>query len=304
MRSNAADVVAGGLCVVPAGQRPSPREPARLDRGSPRAARPGARIDPEFADAYAAKATHYHRCSSTPCSRRPSRPKIARISSVWSAKRRAGARARSRERDGPVGAQRHQPVSWRWANYAETLDPAEERALSTAGCGPSWMGNHATALRIAERNVALGPNDAGVHMVLGIVQAYAGTTWRRSQPEPLARARACEYARSRVARLRRDRAWQRCGGPRRAAASRAHARRQPPDRFPSGARLRVFTPRARDDVVRIFAEIEARAAAAMSASVRGPWRTSPAATRPRPCAGSRQRLRRRVTMSPIRATCT
>ena len=66
-------------------------------------------------------------------------------------------------------------LTWRWGDYVETLTPSEERVLEAAGLWViSWMGRHADAIRIAQRNVDLSPNDATARLLLGIVQAYAG----------------------------------------------------------------------------------------------------------------------------------
>jgi TolB-like protein/Flp pilus assembly protein TadD len=66
-------------------------------------------------------------------------------------------------------------VTWHWANYVETLTPAQERVLAAGGIWViSWMGDHANALRIARRNAELDPNDSVAHIFLGVVEAYAG----------------------------------------------------------------------------------------------------------------------------------
>jgi TolB-like protein len=66
-------------------------------------------------------------------------------------------------------------VTWRWADYVETLTPAQERVLAAGGLWVlSWMGDHSGALRIGRRNAELDPNDSAAHIFLGVVEAYAG----------------------------------------------------------------------------------------------------------------------------------
>jgi tetratricopeptide (TPR) repeat protein len=152
-------------------------------------------------------------------------------------------------------------ISWRWANYAETLDPAEERALSTASLWAlSWMGNHAMALRIAEQRVALSPNEPGADMALGVVQAYAGR--RAASIESLNRSLALAPANSLA------RAWLAYDAIALGNDAEALAELQLLERMLGANRPIVFVPELayaysrlgrREDVARLFAEIETRA---------------------------------------------
>ena len=264
-------------------------------------------IDPEFADAYAAKASHY-----------PSMFVNTVQSTAVAAEDRADLERRVRENAeralalDPENATARLALrginllSWRWANYAETLDPAEERALSTAGLWAlSWMGNHAAALRIAEQNVALSPNDAGVHLVLGVVQAYAED--HAASIESLNRSLEIAPANPLA------RAWLAYDAIALGNDAEALAELQLLERMLGANRAIVFLPELAyaysrlgrtDDVARLFAEIEARAAGA-DVGV-GTWAMAylAPATRRRRCAGSRRRPTKRVTMSPIRGTCS
>jgi tetratricopeptide (TPR) repeat protein len=66
-------------------------------------------------------------------------------------------------------------TTWRWADYSETLDAAEERILQAAPLWVlSWMGNHADAVRIAQKVTELNPNNGAAHVNLGVVYTYAG----------------------------------------------------------------------------------------------------------------------------------
>ena len=114
-------------------------------------------LDPEFAGAYAAKASHYssmfvNTVQSTAVAAADRADLERRV-------RENAERALALDPGNAVARLARRGInllSWRWANYAETLDPAEERALSTASLWAlSWMGNHAAALRIAEQRVAL-----------------------------------------------------------------------------------------------------------------------------------------------------
>jgi tetratricopeptide (TPR) repeat protein len=152
-------------------------------------------------------------------------------------------------------------LSWRWANYAETLDAAEERALSTASLWAlSWMGNNAMALRIAGERTELSPNDAGAHMALGVVQAYVedrGTSIKSLN-------RSLELAPSNSL----ARAWLAYNAIALGNDAEALAELQLLERMLGGNRAIVFLPELayaysllgrRDDVARLFAEIETRA---------------------------------------------
>ena len=220
-------------------------------------------IDPEFAGAYAAKAAQYASMFVNTVQ-----------STAVAAEDRADLERRVRENaeralalDPESAAARLairgiNIVSWRWANYAETLDPAEERALGTASLWVlSWMGNHAAALRIGEQNAALSPNDPAAHMSLGIVQGYAEDRAAsvRSLNRSLELAPANPLARVWLAydaiALRND--------------AEALAELQLLERMLAGNLPIVFLPELAyaysrlgrdDDVARLFAEIEARAA--------------------------------------------
>jgi tetratricopeptide (TPR) repeat protein len=66
-------------------------------------------------------------------------------------------------------------ITWRWANYVETLNAAEERALTAPTLWViSWLGRHADAVRIARANAALNPNDVTTQIDLAVVLAYSG----------------------------------------------------------------------------------------------------------------------------------
>ena len=90
-------------------------------------------LDPEFADAYAAKAAQYSSMFVNTVQ-----------ATAVAAEGRADLERRVRENAeralaldpesavARLALRAINGVSWRWANYAETLDPAEERALGTA----------------------------------------------------------------------------------------------------------------------------------------------------------------------------
>jgi TolB-like protein/Flp pilus assembly protein TadD len=133
-------------------------------------------LDPEFARAYAQKASFYA---------------VQFVNSNLGAAAAAGDRAtlEQRVRENVERALALDPrdltarmtlrsvnvITWRWADFAESLDAAEERALQALPLWAlSWMGNHADAVRIAQKITELNPNSAGAHVNLGVVQAYAG----------------------------------------------------------------------------------------------------------------------------------
>jgi TolB-like protein/Tfp pilus assembly protein PilF len=219
-------------------------------------------IDPEFAHAYALKAQVYasmfvNTVQATGVSAEERAPLEARI-------RDNAERALALDPDlaeARVALRAVNLVTWRWANYAETLDAAEERVLGAAMLWVlSWMGNHTAAQRIAEQLVALSPNDTGPHMFLGIVRAYAGD--RAASIESLNRALALAPANPLA------RAWLAYDAIALGNDAEALAELQLLERTLGADRALVFLPELayaysrlgrRDDVVRIFTELEARA---------------------------------------------
>jgi TolB-like protein/Flp pilus assembly protein TadD len=66
-------------------------------------------------------------------------------------------------------------ITWRWVDYRRALEPNDETELTNVGVWIfSWMGEHAEAVRIAERVAEINPNDTGSHLTLGVAYAYAG----------------------------------------------------------------------------------------------------------------------------------
>lgn len=220
-------------------------------------------IDPEFAHAHATKALLYSSLFVN----------TVQATGV-SAEERAALEARIRDSaeralaldpelaEARLALRTINLVTWRWANYAETLDPAEERALAAAPLWVlSWMGNHAAALRIAAQLVALNPNDSGVHMFLGVVRAYAGD--RAGSIESLNRALELAPANPLA------RAWLAYDAIALGDDTKALAELQLLERTLGANRAIAFLPELayayarlgrRDEVARLFAEIEARAA--------------------------------------------
>jgi tetratricopeptide (TPR) repeat protein len=219
-------------------------------------------IDPEFARAYAAKATLYASLfvNTVQATAVAAEDRVALERQVRENAERALvldpdlAEARLALRGINI-------VTWRWANYAETLDAAEERALQ----GPqlwvlSWMGNHAAALRIAEQVHELSPNDPAPSMFLGIVQAYAGD--RAASVANI--NRSLELAPANVL----AHAWLAYDAVALGDDAEALAELALLERMLGGDRPIVFLPELAyaysrlgrdDDVARLFAEIEMRA---------------------------------------------
>ena len=264
-------------------------------------------LDPEFADAYAAKAAQYSsmfvntvQATAVAAEGRADLERLVRENAE---------RAIALDPENAVAR-----LALRSINVvrgggqinAETLDPAEERALGTASLWLlSWMGNHAAALRISEQNAALSPNDPGVHMSLGIVQAYGGdrATSLRSLNRSLELAPANPLAR----------AWLAYNAIALGNDAEALAELQFLERMLGGNRAIVFLPELayaysrlgrQDDVARLFAEIEARAAD-LDVGV-GTWAMAYLAL------GDEEETVRRLDAAaakarnyePIRATCT
>jgi TolB-like protein/Tfp pilus assembly protein PilF len=222
-------------------------------------------IDPEFAAAYAAKAANYSSMfvntvqgtAVAPEDRAALERRVRENAERALALDPDEARARLALRSINI-------ITWRWADYAETLDPAEERALQAVSLWVlSWMGNHAAALRIAEQLVELNPNDPGVHLFLGVVLAYAGD--RATSIQNL--NRSLELAPANIL----ARAWLAYDAVALGNDDEALAELQLIERMVGANRPLVFLPELAyaysrlgrdDDVARLFAEIEVRAAEA------------------------------------------
>jgi TolB-like protein/Flp pilus assembly protein TadD len=220
-------------------------------------------IDPEFAHAYAAKALLYSslfvntvQATGVPADERAALEARIRETAEQALALDPGvAEARLALRGINI-------VTWRWANYAETLDPAEERAIRAASLWVlSWMGNHVAARRISEQLVTLSPNDPAAHMFFGIVQAYAGD--RAGSIRSLNRSLELAPANS------LSRAWLGYDAIALGREAEALAELQLLERVLGTNRALVFLPELayaysrlgrRDDAVRIFTELEARAA--------------------------------------------
>jgi TolB-like protein len=220
-------------------------------------------IDPEFAGAYAAKATMYSSLfvNTVQATAVAAEDREALERRVRENAERAlaldpeEARARLALRGINI-------VTWRWANYAETLDAAEERALGAAALWVlSWMENHAAALRIARQLVELNPNDPGPHLFLGVIHAYVGD--RAASIQNL--NRSLELAPANVL----AHAWLAYDAVALGNDAEALAEMQLLERMLGDNRPLVFLPELAyaysrlgrdDDVARLFAEIEARAA--------------------------------------------
>jgi TolB-like protein/Tfp pilus assembly protein PilF len=220
-------------------------------------------IDPDFAAAYAAKAAQYSSMFVNTV-----QATAVAIEDRTALERRVRENAERALAIDPDEAQARLAlrsvdlVTWRWANYAETLSPAEERAL---GAGMlwvlSWMGNHVAALRIAEQRVDLSPNEPGAHMNLGVTLAYADD--RAASIQSLNRALELSPANTLA------RAWLAYDAVALGNKDEALAELQLLERMLAGNRPLVFLPELAyaysrlgrgDDVARLFAEIEARAA--------------------------------------------
>jgi TolB-like protein/Tfp pilus assembly protein PilF len=219
-------------------------------------------IDPEFAHAYALRAQLYaslfvNTVQATGVSVEERAPLEARI-------RDSAERALALDPElveARLALRAINLVTWRWANYAETLDAADERALGAASLWVlSWMGNHAAAQRIAEQRVSLSPNDTLVHMYLGIVRAYAGD--RAASIESLNRSLELAPANPLA------RAWLAYDAIALGNDAGALAELELLERMLGANPPVVFLPELAyaysrlgrpDDVARLFAEIEARA---------------------------------------------
>ena len=66
-------------------------------------------------------------------------------------------------------------LTWHWADAGRAVPLVDLTELPPPQLWlVSWMGNHAEAVRLGERTVALDPNDGGAHFGLGVIYAYAG----------------------------------------------------------------------------------------------------------------------------------
>jgi TolB-like protein len=133
-------------------------------------------IDPDFARAYAAKAQHYN--SMFVNTVQATAVAVEDRAELERLVRENAERALAIEPDLPTAQLALRGINmlrWQWGNYAESLTPAQERALTTAQLWTlSWLGDHEAALRIARQNAELSPNDSSPRMSLGIVEAYSG----------------------------------------------------------------------------------------------------------------------------------
>nr|NIO39541.1 hypothetical protein [Burkholderiales bacterium] len=66
-------------------------------------------------------------------------------------------------------------LTWHWSDFEQAMEPGDETRLVTFGLWfYSWRGQRDYAVELGERIAELNPNDAAVHMSLGVVYAYAG----------------------------------------------------------------------------------------------------------------------------------
>lgn len=66
-------------------------------------------------------------------------------------------------------------LTWHWSDFEQAMEPGDETSLVTFGLWfYSWRGQREYAVQLGEKIAKLNPNDAAVHMSLGVVYAYAG----------------------------------------------------------------------------------------------------------------------------------